>query len=222
MRKSQIPILALLALLVSFVRALFRYHWVRWVSLPRSLRGPRIFTCRIANAFQVFIGPLWISVPMPWSRVMLDSYARSSPWLLPEKSGIRTALGFCLLLALAVSAAAQPPMVLERDSVLRIAWDAPDVDPDNANALTGYTAEIFNPDNPTQVHSSQNTVGTETAMDLLTNALPVYPQTFMLAVRAFDSTGLTSGRSNAIGPFAVRRPKVAPGVPTNLRFTVGQ
>lgn len=127
-----------------------------------------------------------------------------------------------LALLVAVSAAAQTPTVLERDTVLKTVWDAPDTDPDGANALTGYTMDVFNPDNPTEVYSSQNTVGTETAMDLLTNALPVYPQTFMLAVRAFDADNRTSGRSNAIGPFAVRRPKVAPGVPTNLRFTVGQ
>jgi hypothetical protein len=219
MRKSPIPILALLATLLAFVRALCGYHWVRWVPPVPGVRGPRVFSCRIANAYQVFIGPLWLSCPMPWSRVMLESYQRSSPWLLPKTSGIRAALGFCLAWALVVappSAQAQAVTYLDRDSTLHIAWDAPVVAPDGSDAFTGFTAEAFNPDNPGDVFSTQNTLGVETTMGLLTNALPTSP--FMVAVRAFDAGDRRSDRSNAIGPFVVRRAKVAPGAPSTLRI----
>lgn len=74
------------------LRALWRYHWIRWWPRRPNL-GPWFFTCRMANARSWHFGALVITIPLPWSRVFLEGTALSAPWMLPKRSGIRTALG---------------------------------------------------------------------------------------------------------------------------------
>lgn len=94
------------------ISAVWRYPWVRWVrSDPRLRAAPRVFTVRNANARQVFIGPLWLSWPMPYCREFLECTARSAPWLLPKKSGIRAALGLSVLVALLTATIAEAQVI---------------------------------------------------------------------------------------------------------------
>lgn len=93
-------LVSLLTFPLRLVAAVMRFPWVRWCALDRRARSPRVFTVRTANAWQAFIGPVVLMLPMPYSRVFLDGTARSAPWLLPKQSGIRAALGLTALLAL--------------------------------------------------------------------------------------------------------------------------
>lgn len=138
--------------------ALIRWPWVRWRHSSALPRAPKVFTVRMANAWAWYLGPLVLSVPMPYSRVFLDCTARSAPWMLPKKSGIRAALGLSLLLALvgAASAEAQTQVPSPTPPSTRIYWDHDGVNTDRYLLIVdgGTPADLGRPTPVGQTYST--------------------------------------------------------------------
>lgn len=78
---------------VRLVVALWRFRCCRLRALPADVRGPRFFVSRAANCWHVFLGPVWLTIPIAWSQQVRTSHA--APWLAPTCNGILHALGMC-------------------------------------------------------------------------------------------------------------------------------
>lgn len=220
-------LVALLAPVMNMVTALWRFPWVRWRALPRSIRGPRFFTARTANAWQMFCGPLWFTVPMPYSRAFLECTRRSAPWLLPKRSGIRAALGLSVL-ALLLAPLTADAQVTATHAVLPgqpipLAWDAPAAPTTGLaeDATAGYevaVAQATQTGTGTNVFVKTWAVGNVTSFVIPAAEVPASPRPFYVSVRTVSVGGLKSSHSNSL---AFRDPS-APAAPGSLRRPTAQ